>query len=162
MQEEACIRANMILACRQSQFPTIYLGMPLIIRKPTRDLFMPLIKRFESKLEDWKSKLISRGGRLQLVNSVISSIPIYFMACFQLPKWVINRLDRIRRSFLWGKNEENKTGISLLNWGMVCLPKEWGGMRASNLRFRNISLLLRWCWRLYTNVTCLWSEKISS
>ena len=61
---------------------------------------------------------------------------------------------------MWGKNEENKTGISLLNWGMVCLPKEWGGMGVSNLRFRNISLLLRWWWKLYTNVTCLWSDKI--
>lgn len=51
MQEEVCIRANLILGCCQSQFPTIYLRMPLTIRKPRRDLFMPLIKQFKSKLE---------------------------------------------------------------------------------------------------------------
>lgn len=108
MQDGACIRKNLILGYRQSQFPTTYLGMPLTVRKPTINLFMPLIKRFESKLEGWKGKLISRGGKLQLVNLVISSISIYFMACFQLPKWVIHRLDRIRRSFLWGKIRRTK------------------------------------------------------
>ena len=111
-------------------------------------------------LEGWKGKLFSRGGRLQLVNSVLSFIPIYFMACFQLPQWLIQRLDRIRRSFLWGQNEDKRVGISLINWDTVCLPKEWGGLGVSNLRLRNISLLLRWWWRLYTNPNCLWTEKV--
>lgn len=144
IKDGACIRANLTLGCRQSQFPTTYLGMPLTIRMPTINLFMSLIKQFESKLEGWKGKLILRGGMLQLVNLVLSSIPIYFMACFQLPKWVIHRLDRIKRSFLWEKNEENKIGISLINWDTVCLPRKWGGMGVSNLWCRNISLLLRW------------------
>lgn len=122
---------------------------------------MPLIQRFETKLEGWKGKFISRGGRLQLVNSVLSSIPIYFMACFQLPIWVIKRLDKVRRGFLWGKNDGNKIGISLINWNTVCSPKKWGGMVVYNLRFRNISLLLRWWWRLHTNFNCLWTEKIT-
>lgn len=73
------------------------------------------IQRFENELEGWKCKLIPRGGRMQLVNSVLSSIPIYFMACFRLSKWVIKRLDKIRRGFLWGKIEDNKTALSLID-----------------------------------------------
>lgn len=62
-----------------------------------------------------EGQIISRGGRLQLVNSVLSVIPIYFMNCFQIPKWAIQRMDRVRRLFLWGRNEREGRGISLLN-----------------------------------------------
>lgn len=159
--EEEFSRVNAILGCQQSQIPTVYLGLPLTFKKPTKDLYMPLVQKFEKKLEGWKGKLISRGGRLQLVNSVLSSIPIYFMACFQLPKWLISQLDQIRRSFLWGKNEVNKKGVSLINWNTNCLPKKWGGMGVSKLQERNISLLLRWWWRLYTVTDSLWAEIVT-
>lgn len=85
----------------------------------------------EKRLEGWKGKLISRGGRLQLVKSVLTAIPIYYMMCFKLPKWVINRIDVVRRSFLWGRNgKEGKEGkeISLLNWPTVCMPTVAGGV----------------------------------
>lgn len=83
------------------------------------------VEKIEKKLDGWKGKLISRGGRLQLVNSVLSSIPIYFMACFQLPRWVLKRIDMIRRQFLWGKTDGSVNGTSLMNWDTVCLPKHY-------------------------------------
>lgn len=116
-----------VLGCSLSNFPINYLGLPLTIKKPTKDLYMPLIEKLELKFEGWKSRLISRGGRLQLMNLVMSSIPIYFMSSFLLSKWVINRLDRIWRRFLWGYSE-NKNGISLIASSVVCLPKKNGGM----------------------------------
>ncbi|XP_078158176.1 uncharacterized protein LOC144553858 [Carex rostrata] len=55
-----------ILGCAQTTFPTVYLGMPLSIKRPTRDQFRPLIERVERRLETWQTKLISQGGRHQL------------------------------------------------------------------------------------------------
>lgn len=78
-----------ILGCKETKFPVTYLGMPLTIVKPGRKLFMPLIEKLDWRLRAWKQKLIFRGGRLQLMRSVLSSIPIYFKTCFLLPKWVI-------------------------------------------------------------------------
>lgn len=109
---------------------------------------MPLIEKIESRLEGWKGRFISRGGRLLLMNSVLSSIPIYFMSAFLLPKWVLNKIDKIRRRFLWG-HSDSRRGISLLNWYEVCLPKRNGGLGGANLQIRNWALLLRWWWRLY-------------
>lgn len=83
------------------------------------------------------------------MNSVLSAIPIYFMACFQLPQWLLKRMDKIRRSFLWGENDHITNGVSLINWASVCTPKQWGGMGVSSLKYRNISLMLRWWWRAY-------------
>lgn len=86
-----------VLGCKLSTFPVQYLGLPLTIKKHTADLYMPLIERVERKLGGWKGKLISRGGRLQLVQSVLSSILVYFMLCFRLPQLVIRSIDKIRR-----------------------------------------------------------------
>lgn len=147
-----------VLSCKQVNFPVQYLGMPLMITNPGRPQFMPLIEKLEKQLEGWKGKLISRGGRLQLVNSVLSAIPIYFMACFRFPKWVLKRIDKIRRVFLWGKSDGNSSGISLLNWEAVCVPTKWGGLGVADLELRNISLLLRWWWRLYSEPDSLWTE----
>lgn len=61
------------------------------------------------------------------MNSVLSAIPIYFMACFKLPQWLLKRMDKIRRSFLWGENDHITNGVSLINWASVCTPKQWGG-----------------------------------
>lgn len=141
--EERIPIISAVLGCSLSQFPINYLGLPLTIKRPTKALYMPLIEKLESKFEGWKGRLISRGGHLQLVNSVLSAIPIYFMSSFLLPKWVIKRLDRIRRRFLWGQNETRK-GISLIEWSAVCFPKTNGGMGVTNLLIRNYSLLLRW------------------
>lgn len=148
-----------VLGCSISKFPIIYLGLPLTLKKPNKDLFLPLIEKIESKLAGWKSKLISRGGRLQLMNSVISSIPIYFMSSFLLPIWVIKRIDKIRRDFLWGKIDSRR-GIPLINWEVACLPKEFDGMGAANLNFRNKALILRWWWRLYKMPECLWAQTV--
>lgn len=94
---------------------------------------------------------------MQLVNSVLSSIPVYYMNCFRLPKWVIKRMDKVRRLFLWGKGEQGGRRISLLNWESVCILKKWGGMGVRNFETQNISLLLCWSWRLYQHDTSLWA-----
>lgn len=94
-----------------------------------------------------------------MMNSVLRSIPIYFMSSFLLPKWIINRLDKIQKRFLWGQSETSK-GIFLINWPAACLPKQNGGMGGANLLIRNWSLLLRWWWRLYQHPNSLWSRTV--
>jgi hypothetical protein len=41
-----------------------YLGLPLTVLKPTRDLYLSLIEMIEHKLEGWQGKLIFRGEGL--------------------------------------------------------------------------------------------------
>lgn len=150
-----------ILGCHQTSFPVTYLGMPLTVLKPHRDHFMPLIEKFEKRLEGWRGRMISRGGRLQLVKSVLSSIPIYHMGCFKIPQWVLNRIDKVRRDFLWGRAGPVQTGISWINWMTVCIPAKYGGMGVPDLQRRNEALLMRWWWKLYSEEDSLWTEVIT-
>jgi hypothetical protein len=93
-----------------------------------------LIGKLEKELmAGWKEKAPSREGRHVLVNIILLAIPAYFMIYFKLSKWVIKRLDQIRRAFLWMNMDRNRQDISLLNYESVCLLKKVGD-RAQELK----------------------------
>lgn len=83
------------------------------------------------------------------------------MLCFLLPKWVIARIDKARRSFLWG-NRGSRRRVSLCNWELVCSPKKIGGLGLPDLHLRNISLILRWWWKAYSDHSSMWTALIVS
>ncbi|KAJ3703362.1 hypothetical protein LUZ61_007067 [Rhynchospora tenuis] len=140
-----------VFNCYSSSLPLTYLGLPLTSRKPDRACFQPLFEKLQRRLASWKSKLLSRAGRLQLISSVLSSIPIYHMSCFILPRWLTDKIESLSRNFLWAH------GFPLKNWKSICLPKRFGGLGIKNLPLQNRILLLRWWWRLYTAKGSLWS-----
>jgi hypothetical protein len=55
--------------------------------------------RFERKLASRLGKLLSYGDRLVLINSVLSSLPIFLLSFFGIPKGVRKRLDFYRSRF---------------------------------------------------------------
>jgi hypothetical protein len=46
------------------------------------------------------------GGHRELVKSVLSSMPIYLMTALQPPKKFYKDFDKIRRHFLWARNQQ--------------------------------------------------------
>jgi len=40
-------------------------------------------ERFQKKLSSWKGKLLSVGGRLALINSVLSNLPMFMVSSFR-------------------------------------------------------------------------------
>ncbi|KAJ3705206.1 hypothetical protein LUZ61_008911 [Rhynchospora tenuis] len=155
-QQEQSVRR--VLQVDVSTFPLSYLGLPLTLRRPDRLTFQNLIYKVQQKLEGWKSALLSRAWRVVLASTVLSAIPIYFMSVFKLPMWVIKELDRLRRNFIWGSANNTGRATHLLSWSRVCLPKTLGSFGLLDLRLQNISLLLRWWWRLYSEPHSLWGK----
>jgi hypothetical protein len=63
----------------------------------------------KKKLQGWKGKLLSIGGRVTLLNLVLSSIPIYWMSVYRLLVHVRHSIDKLRKWFLWyGDNSIKK------------------------------------------------------
>jgi len=94
-----------------AKFPGKYLGLPLHIRKLCKVEVQPLIDKIGARLPGWKGRLLSAAGRETLVKTVLSAQPIYHMTVFPEQKWLINRIDRLRRSFLWrGETPEKVYG----------------------------------------------------
>lgn len=75
---------------------------------------MALLKR-QKKLVNRKAQYNSLGGRVTLINSVLDSLPTYVMSLFPMPAKVEERLDKLRRDFLWLRNKEGK-GLHLVKW----------------------------------------------
>jgi hypothetical protein len=98
---------------------------------------MELIIKIQCRLQVWKGKFLSI-----LLNSVLSSIPLYYLSLFKLPVWCLHKIDKIRRDFLWAGVDSKK--YPLVRWFVVCSPKQFGGMRVLNLKYMNLALLSKW------------------
>lgn len=83
--------------CKVGSFPFTYLGLPLGLTKPQVKDYAPLICRIERRLSA-SSQMLSYAGRLQLVNSVISSLPTCHMCSLKLPVAVIEIIDKYRKT----------------------------------------------------------------
>jgi hypothetical protein len=82
-----------LFGCNQGEFPIRYLGIPIHFRRLTNAEWKIVEERLQLRLSSWKGKLLSIGGRLVLINSVLSNMVLYMLSFFLLPKGVLKRLD---------------------------------------------------------------------
>lgn len=78
---------------------------------------MPLLDSIQRKLEGWRGKLLSLGGRITLLNAVLLTMPLYCMSIFMLPRWVREKIDSIRCRLLWNGPKDSTQKFHLLSWG---------------------------------------------
>jgi hypothetical protein len=67
-----------------------------------------LRKDFKKRLSCWRGKMLSVGGRLVLINSVLSSLPMFMLFFFEVPKGVLKKLDYHKSWFFWQSDEHKK------------------------------------------------------
>jgi mannosylglycoprotein endo-beta-mannosidase len=80
------------------------------------------------------------------------------MSFMKMPVLVRKKVVRIQRDFLWGGVNGNKK-LSWVKWEVVCRAKNKGGLGVRNLEVVNISLLMKWRWRLLNNDDpALWKD----
>jgi hypothetical protein len=115
-------------------------------------------ERFQKKLSSWKGKLLSSGGRLVLVNSVLSSLPMFMLSFFGIPKGVLKKLDYYRSRFFW-QGDEHKKKYRLAKWSILHKPKSVGGMGIVDLDMQNKCLLSKWILKLI-NEDGLWQQML--
>jgi hypothetical protein len=97
-QDDASLYAD-LFGCGLGQFPISYLGISIHFRQLTIAEWKHVEERLQKRLSSWKGKLLSLGGRLVLINSVLTNMVLYMISFFQLPKGVLHRLDYFRSRF---------------------------------------------------------------
>ncbi|GMJ04667.1 hypothetical protein HRI_004135900 [Hibiscus trionum] len=88
--------------CRSEEFPCKYLGLPLRCRKNSIALWTPVIEQFEKRFAGWKAKLLSLGGSIVMVKSVLENLPVFFMSIFHMLVAVSSKLNSLITKFIWG------------------------------------------------------------
>ena len=84
-----------MLECREGKLPISYLGLPLGASFKSSWVWDAVEERFKKRLTMWKRQYLSKGGRLTLIKSILSSLLIYFMSLFVIPRKVSSRLENI-------------------------------------------------------------------
>jgi hypothetical protein len=75
-----------------------------------------------------------------LIHSVLSSLPMFMLSFFEIPKGVLEKIDYFRLRFIW-QNDSQKRKYILTKWSMVYQPKDQGGLGIQNLEIQNQCLL---------------------
>jgi len=147
---------SQLFGCAIGKYPFRYLGLPMHFRKLYNKDWKSIEERIEKRLSGWKGKLLTVGGRLVLINSVLSSLPMFMMSFFELPKGVLEKIDCFRSRFYW-QNDHHKRKYRLVKWEIMCQPKDQGGLGIQNLEVQNKCLLSKWLFKLL-NEDGLWQE----
>lgn len=73
-----------------------------------------------------------------MINSILSSLPLFFLSFFKISEVVCKKLIAIRRRFLWGEGgdqEHNK--VVWVSWEDICSSKESEGLGVKNIALFN-------------------------
>ena len=116
-----------LFGCNAGEYPFRYLGIPMHHRQLLNSEWSKVEERFEKKLSCWKAKYLSYGGRLVLLNSVLSSLPIFMMSFFRSPKGCSRILITLDQDF-FGKDLPISINITLPNGTYCAVPKTKGDL----------------------------------
>ncbi|GKB20868.1 hypothetical protein Tco_0854791 [Tanacetum coccineum] len=105
--------------------------------------------------------MLSIGGRLTLIKSVLGSMPIFHMSMFKVPSSILRILESIRCHFFNGHDVSSKKA-SWVQWNKVLASKDNGGLGVSSLYALNRGLMFKWVWRFLSQDSSLWSRVIKA
>ena len=71
---------------------------------------MSLPDKLKIRIQAWEAAWLNLAGKVTLLKSVLSSIPVYQNTILLAPKSFISKVDALLRIFLWegGKNNERR------------------------------------------------------
>jgi hypothetical protein len=147
--------------CAMGTLPFPYLRLPLGTTRPSVQDLSPIVDQIERRLNA-SARFLGYGGRLELVNSVLSSLPLHYLCSLKVHKTVIKLFDRSRRHCLWAKKEDDTSCNALAAWSVVCRPKKHGGLGIRNLELQNKALLLKQLHKFYCKESVPWVQLVWS
>jgi hypothetical protein len=118
-----------------------------------------MVSRIERKLVN-TSNFLTQGGKLELVNSVLSSMATFYMCWIKVPIQILYQTDKYRRHYLWNGGDTNGKRVPMIFWKKVTRPKMKGGLGVIKLRIQNETLLLKNLHKFFNKVDLPWVQLI--
>ncbi|XP_027081100.2 uncharacterized protein [Coffea arabica] len=113
-------------------FPIYYLGFPLYFGRCKSSYFGGVCQSIIGRIQSWKSRLLSFGGKIVLIKHVLESMPVHLMSASVIPGKVFKIIEKTCSSFLWGSFNESK--FHWIRWSQLCYPVDEGGVGFQRLQ----------------------------
>lgn len=143
--------------------PSKYLGAPFTALALKHSSWKILLENLEAHFSLWTHRALNMASRLVLIKAVLHSMSLYLFSILAAPKWVLNEIKHLQRSFLWG-NSIQKRKWALVKWDTVCLPKGADGTRLRDPSHSNEVMGARiwWKWLIvpFSPWATLWTVKL--
>ncbi|XP_012487975.1 uncharacterized protein LOC105801186 [Gossypium raimondii] len=149
------IQINQLFGFQEVRNLGTYLGVPLLHERITKSTLSFIVDKVRKKLQSWDARKLSIAGRITLAQSILLSIPNYFMQSLMIPKGVSADIERLVRQFIWG-NTDGQPKMSLVGWNSICQPRSRGGLGFRHLEDQNSSFLMKIGFNLASKSNVFW------
>eukprot|EP00253_Pinus_taeda_P034254 PITA_34254 len=153
------------------------LGLPITLGPNKLSLWKEVISKIKSKITTWGGQWLTNAGKLILIKSILSSLPIYqasfllspkmpiyqgsflmsskmpiYQASFLLaPKNITEQISRLIRDFMWKGGRGNQRKFHLVNLDIVKCPIPEEGLQIRDMSLPNLALGGKILWTLFSN-----------
>ncbi|XP_056695598.1 uncharacterized protein [Spinacia oleracea] len=145
----------------RSTLPFKYLGVPICSKKISAAQCGVLVDKMTARIKLWSSRNLSYTARMQLVNSVLLSLYMYWTQIYVLPKSVLQDIVKICRAFLWSGHAYSSKPSSIA-WERICCDKQSGGLGFRDVLLWNIASIGKYVWALATKQDNVWIKWVTS
>ncbi|GKB20211.1 RNA-directed DNA polymerase, eukaryota, partial [Tanacetum coccineum] len=108
ISHDVVVLAARLIGCLTFHTPFNYLGVKVGGIMSRLSSWEDVVAKLTSRLSKWKLKALSIGGCLTLIKSVLSSLSLYYMSSFTVPKGVLCKMESTHRNFFNGVENSNK------------------------------------------------------
>jgi hypothetical protein len=106
----------------------------MVTIKPKVEEFLPLVQRIERRLIA-TSNFLTQASRLEMVDSILSALPTFYMGKIKIPPIVIKQIDKYRKHCTWRGSDLNAKKNTISCMEACYKTKEARGSR--NFKFRD-------------------------
>ena len=113
------------------------------------------MEKIVGKLSSWNTRVLSQGGRLTLIKSVLCSMSVYLLHVLEPPSGIIRRIEQVFANFLWGTSDISRK-VHWSAWEKLCLPIEEGGLGIKNMESTVEAFSMK-LWYKFREQNSLWA-----
>nr|XP_027075880.1 uncharacterized protein LOC113699725 [Coffea arabica] len=148
-----------VIGFQRRVFPIRYLGCPLYVGRRKKVFFADMYNTVAARILSWNNRILSSRGRVVLIKSVLSSMPIHLLAASSPPKGVFGVLEKLFANFLWGSSDVGPK-FHWIRWKQLCRQQDEGGIGLRGLKEVYDSFLIKLWWK-FRQQQSLWAEFMS-
>ena len=121
-------------------------------------------KNWESKIEKllhnltlWSRRNLTLFGKVTIIKTFGLSQFIYIMKSIGLPKNILQKVNKILFSFIWGKDFKSGNTVEKIKRKVICRDIELGGLNMIDINDMQATFYIKWALKLLTEKNQPWT-----